>query len=505
MSRFFWIIAAGLILGGCAKPLVILPDNVGDQGLLVAKVASPDMGDVREGDPVISGRKFLSGMRKGYVVVPLHPGEYTFQALNTLAGSNSFSTPYGTYTTTHSWSFPVGRTFTIEQGKATNLGLLVFLSGQAGTSRYYLLAFDNSAEMATFLQETHPKLYRSLKDPTPIATGPFVDPGKISELRKVIALRVLKQRGRLEPDQGYIAGPAGTLARVKRNKAGELVDLVMLDTGTFADLSVCSTGPDRAACLKSTTEYLLVQGESVRTLKIPEGVTANSLHVFRDRLALVDNSLNIYDSRDGGRSWAKYSGVAWKEALGYEYYRPDQKNRFSFHNGKDGYYIYSPSMAAAKAPLMYYDYATAAYRNLMLPAGVERVEIVRETDAGLFIGPTHTELAKGKIHLLPAGSSSWEVRETPEAGCKDFAATDSSGREIQVLCKRENAWKSTDGGMSWQRMFKIDSLFNGGTGQHDDGNVLFADPPAAGRRAVRADPAGLCDDAADQLRVQTGR
>lgn len=466
MNRLRLLLAAvgfGFLLSGCATPIVFIPDDIAHQGLLVGKVVTPDMPDLLEGDPVIDGRKFSGGMRSGYVVVPLDPGEYNLESINVRTGSRTISTPYSTHTTVYSTSYPIGRSFTIERGRATNVGLLVFMAGAKGSSRYYMFALDNSKEMATFLRETHPALQASLKDAALDAPGPFLDPAKTSQLRRVIAITMLARHKHryVGTTLGYVGGPAGTLVRIKRDSTGKAVDLVVLDTGTAVDLTECSVSSDRAACMLSSSEFLLAKGESVTTMKVPEGVIGNSIHVYEGGLALVDSSMNIYNSGDDGRSWTKYDGVAWAEPLGYDWTRPDQKNRFSFVSGKRGFYLYSPTIESDKAPLLYYDYALRSYRNLSLPDSADRVKSVYETDAGLFVGPSYTAFANGKVHLLPAGGGAWQVRETPEAACKDFAVIDGSGREIQILCKKENVWKSTDGGLNWQRIFKNDSLFQG--------------------------------------------
>ena len=103
--------------------------------------------------------------------------------------------------------------------------------------------------------------------------------------------------------------------------------------------------------------------------------------------------------------------------------------------------------------------ASAALRKVELPPKTEYLSTFRETRKGLFIGPSFTFFAKGSFHFQPTGSTGWEQRRAPASGCWDIAFPDDSGDQIQLLCGVDQVWSSADGGVTWQRIFRSNSLF----------------------------------------------
>jgi photosystem II stability/assembly factor-like uncharacterized protein len=257
-----------------------------------------------------------------------------------------------------------------------------------------------------------------------------------------------------------VGGPAGTLARLVRDPGGKVTALKVLETETLSDLTYCGVATAQAACLVSTSEYLLVRGEAVARRPLPPGVVGNSMFAIRDGgIVLVDNAMNLYTSHDGGTSWSKYGGAALAKPLEGSTYQPDRRHRFGFHAGHDGFYVFSVNMSASDSAMVYADYRTATFRRLALPKTVETITAVRETEAGLYIGPAYTHFAKAKVHFLAAGGTQWKVREVPQSGCFDIAFADNSGRHVQVSCSSDSVWKSEDAGASWSRIFRVNSLF----------------------------------------------
>lgn len=472
MARFAGIIVAfavGAVLTGCAAPIVFIPEQIGERGLLIGQVAADAMPDALDGSPVVDDRTLIAGMRRGYIVVALEPGEHYLSKLSRTVSSSSVSTAVGTYYYTVDQHYPIDQKFTIEAGKATNIGLLVMQPRSKAdfamqSSLFAVSQLDNSREMATFLRETHPTLYDSLKSKNfVLAPGKYLDAKQTRQMRHEIAARNLRDSEwlRAHPGAGhYVSGAAGTVAKVTRNAAGAPTTLKVIDTGTLADLNRCWFTGAHVGCLISTSEYLLIRDETVSRHAVPAGVTANSMMVFGDQgIVIVDDAMKIYTSLDDGRRWAVYDG-ARRQPLARDTYRPDPKHRFGFHAGRDGFYVFARGMGSNDTTMVYADYRTATYRSLGLPKSAEEIQTVLETDAGVFIGPVSTDFAKAKLHFLPAGKEAWETREIPQAGCRDIAIADRSGRNLQVLCRGDNVWKSENTGANWVRLFKVNSLFN---------------------------------------------
>jgi hypothetical protein len=450
------------LAAGCARPLVMIPDDIGDQGLLIGKVSVPGVVEFTGLDPMIDGRMHVLGLRDGYIVIALSPGKYTLNALSRIAGSQTISTAVGTYYSETIQSYPLELPFTIEAGRATNIGLLVLRpSAKPNDIGKYvqIAALDNSEEMASFLRQAHPRLFASLKNPSPVlAPGRYQEP--VHRFRQRHAQELAGRKPAGTAWAYYVGGAAGTLARVEKTASGSTVRI--LDTGTFADLSRCSTSASRLVCLKSTTEYLFVRDGVLSARRVPDGVMANSMHVFGDSgIALVDDAMQIYNSLDDGRTWAQYAGATRAKPVARGV-APEPLHSFGLHAGRSGYYLYSVGMKAADTKLVHFNYAKREFALMTLPESVEYIKVLQETEEGLFIGPSHTDFAKGKLHFLPRQGDRWTARDAPQAQCRDLAFPDQRGRRLQVLCGRDSVWKSEDSGATWSRMFITDSLFRAG-------------------------------------------
>jgi photosystem II stability/assembly factor-like uncharacterized protein len=189
-------------------------------------------------------------------------------------------------------------------------------------------------------------------------------------------------------------------------------------------------------------------------------MSVNSLYAFGDvGLVAVDDAMNIHTSRDDGATWTTNSEFAFKKPLERSKDRPDSKNRFGFSAGRDGYYVYGKYLDTDQTSIVYADYRTGAYKNLQAPKDVGYVTAVQETDAGVFISPRGMEFAKSKVYFLARGSSTWEARTTPDSACIDIAFQDTTGKALQVLCARDVVFRSADGGVTWERIFRADSAF----------------------------------------------
>jgi photosystem II stability/assembly factor-like uncharacterized protein len=231
-----------------------------------------------------------------------------------------------------------------------------------------------------------------------------------------------------------------------------------LETHTLANLSTCNAAGERLVCLISREKYVSVIGDRVTQEQLPAGMNANSLHaVSRDRLVLIDDSMNVYSRTDGAATWSKYTGAAFAKPLGRDFLA-DPKHRFGVHLGAKNFYIFGRDMDEAHTRVLRGDYRTGELVNLNIP-NAEYLSSIRETQAGVFVAPRWAFFAKAKMNFLPTGSDAWRQIDTPSSGCHDLAFADDSGANLQVLCEADNVWSSKDSGASWQRIFRANSLF----------------------------------------------
>lgn len=467
MFRNIAVILSLLACGGCAAPIVMVPDAIGSRGLLLGEVCRLDGEPVPYGDPFIdkgdTGKQYLGGMRQEYLTVPLAPGQYSIRHLNEMVYSSNIYSRYNIY--------PIRVGVDIVAGQATSIGLLLLdpkpqgplpagtaASGYSSTP-YRVVALDNSTEMAMLLKDSRPQLFRSLRADQPMAASKAGSaPEMIAQARRTIISNRFEQQlrqGRAPTE--YVTGCAGTVGRMTVGSNGQAA-FKTLETRTLANLSSCNAANERLACLISREKYISVIGDRVTHEQLPAGVNANSLHaVSNDRLVLVDDSMNVYSSTDNGASWSKYSGAAFAEPLGRDF-RADPKHRFGVHVGAKNFYIFGREMNEDHTRVLRGDYRTGELVNLNIPKA-SYLSSIRETQAGLFVAPTWTFFAKGKVQFLASGSNAWQQIQTPSAGCYDLAFADDSGLNLQLLCETDTVWSSKDSGASWQRMFRANSLF----------------------------------------------
>ncbi|QKT03301.1 hypothetical protein HUS23_05520 [Ectothiorhodospiraceae bacterium 2226] len=453
-----------LLLIGCAKPLVIVPDNVGERGLLVAQVASQSMPEVLRGDPVIKHpdgehRTHIGGIRGDTLIVPLHPGEYELSYLQQMTGSSSIPTAVGTMHQTSYRNYPVHRRFTIESGRATNLGMLII--EDAGFRRVLVRQANNQNEIERFLQDRYPATYASLRAEPRIvdAPGQRLDQPELAALRRHIA----DQRARdaaWDLEEGatrLIAGPAGTLAHVRRGADGVSVEQ-LVEAPTVTDLSGCSGTARRLACVSGPHHYLLVEGDRAQERNAPAGVVINSAHAFGERgVVLADDNMRLHLSRDGGRSWSVVEEAVRAKPFDRSRYRGIALNHVVFTNGSRGFYAFE-SGGGSNTGLVHVSFDGGTPKSIPLPRSLSRLRNLVETPSGVYLTPAYTEMAKGKVHFLPREDAEWQVYDLPVAGCRDMRVAAAAPRIMDVSC-RSGYYRSEDGGRHWAPLFQAQSLF----------------------------------------------
>ena len=473
MNRYFKLLLAlaallsqTILLTGCATKSFPTPEVIGSDGLAIGQVLTVDyLRGVNT--PVINGKPYTEALSQGYFLIALKPGQYS---LDSFVGS-AFDSHVANTTYSTNYTYPINRKFTIEAGKATNLGLFLIQSRNTGTdansNKYSIFLADNSREMTTFLRETKPKLYDSLTQKQLLLTpGHYFNRAQITSLRSYIASRKINSADwkREFGNNAYVTGPAGTMAHVIRDSAGAITKFQVLETNTLADLSACTSTPRHIACLISTTEYITVKDDKVALHNLPSGVVGNSLLAFSDTgLTVVDLSMNIYTSFDNGSTWKK-SGIATLPLpIESKYKIADPKHEFSFYTTPNGHYIstqgtslYFGYAKPVENHLVYMDYRTSTYHQILLPEPVKKYHQSYKANAGLYFLPEIVLFSPTQIYFLPKDKDTFEVRTLPQPGCDAPDFPDISGNWLQLKCRDRSGpqqfWESKNGGLKWSQI-----------------------------------------------------
>src|ERR1041385_8109884 len=118
------------LVSSCQTPMVMIPDDIGDRGLLVAQISAARIADLERATPVVDNKKYQFGTRDGFVVIALDPGEYAFGYLTIDVGSNIATTsPYGRTYTQATRTEPINKRVKIEAGRITSASLLLLAPG----------------------------------------------------------------------------------------------------------------------------------------------------------------------------------------------------------------------------------------------------------------------------------------------------------------------------------------------------------------------------------------
>jgi hypothetical protein len=436
-------------LVGCAEMPVSVPKQIGNKGLLVAEVCGANItADFSSGDINVNNQNWLWGMTDGHVVGAFAAKKTEFWFVE--AGYQNI--------------LSVRQEFELKEGRATNVGLVVFAkvgltdataTGSGGDSpgirKFYL---NNEKETRAFLKKMHPALYDSLQGDKIVALGTARnDATSINTARMAVARSMIDARNYVSVPNptGYVAGCAGTLAYLKRESPDAGVLIQLLDTNTFDDLNACSASKDRVACALRSGEVLLGNGKNLVKQALPDGIVSTNVYVFGDKsLVAVDNAMTIFTSLDAGKVWTTYDGA--KLAAPPPLKASDVKlanPHFGFLAGQNGYYVYSKDMSTADSKIIYWDQKLKTFSSLALPADIKNVTVLAETEDGLALGTSwNAMVAKSRLYFQNRATGQWEERKLPQSYCRNIISTGTSKKELQLLCANE-VWKSSDQGKSW--------------------------------------------------------
>lgn len=452
-----------LFLQGCSTLIFSLPDDIGSKGLLVAQVSSRTWPHITRGYPVISSDdgklshdSIIGGMREGTIMVPLEPGTYTLERIEEYVDGYIATSGYGAIGQSTYRHYPINKPFTIESGKATNLGLIVF-EPFIGTSAGGLKAtyFDNSSEVKTFISERYPKLFASLRTPEfDYIPSPSVNDDKLLKLRRYLLAKELTygQSKSFAGKKGLITSSVGTIGWVKQQSDGQWTVDKFVDSGTVSDLSGCGFSGLRAACVLSQKSFLLINGDKIERRDAPAGIIIDTASAFGDAgVLLVDQYMRLHISRDNGKRWSVFDGAARTSPVKRYNRMTVAQGAFEIVLAPKGYYVFLKGADGGDAPIVYGEFNGTVHRLIELPDTVEDIQKLVNLKDKLLVGPAKTAFANGKLHIFDKLQTTWSIVEIPAPGCDDMFVDRNNGAHIVVLCARGKTMVTEDGGTTWHR------------------------------------------------------
>lgn len=466
-------VAAALLFGavlGCApRAIPKLPDSLEPgEGLLVARLYVLGLRAIENASIYIDGVYHPSAMVDGYIAIPLRPGEHKLSKVEAAGhlvssraidqqspyGGEGRAVPAGYYTQIIRYTtLTIDRSFRIERGKVTNLGLIVYMPvGDApGAARaanndsrsYNTATLDNGAEARFFLETNYPELMATLRsrDLFIRAPGNYLEADKLPKLRRAIAYH--EQFGSnvlTSPDASVVYGRAGTIVVLTKNdKGGESPAVEILDTGTLADILGAVRHGERYSFVTSDAALLTWERGALTREPLPQRVHPVGLYAVGARgLMVIDNRMRILTARESGAPWMEYEGVMTRTPRRDLVVASDDHGAFIAVGAWDlptaMYYIaegeVAPKIVQAPAP---------ALAGLAAPEG-GYLMMARPT--GLFM------LYPSPMFLFRSNSlKRWAIRSWPQKDCKPNPP-EADGLVMVVECGG-TTYRSTDSGATW--------------------------------------------------------
>lgn len=450
--HFLLLIALGF-LAACVSNTantVRIPDDLGQQGLLLVKLSSDHLAMLNKVQPQVNDKLYKDGYQdSGYVELVLAPGEYTFNSLMSSVQGGSNGRGEATAASASSVKYPIDKKFRIEAGKVSNLGILFFLTHAEENKKYTMVQIDNTEEARRHLQTAYPKLYASLRDKTPwLVPGVYLQAPELSALRKEIALRASTHMSAEDlAETEFLTATIGTLALIQKKPRGAAqgtpgkIDMIETHTLEDVDSQHCAAARGRLVCVLGG-RLITVNGAERRAQPLPSPMAmVDRAHVFGTRgIVLTDRRLHIFSSLNNGVNWSRYDDAVLSEPL-------DTSTKVGFENGKKGFYIYS---AGSDRTILYTPYAQLAYKKMELPAMVKNVPHLREFDGGVAIGPEFSLLGDATLYIGSFDSPQWAERRIPYTQCAKLKLEDRTSEKLSVVCLGQT-YRSNDGGRTWEK------------------------------------------------------
>lgn len=453
MVRNIGLLMLIISLLGCSigmKKVELKPSDLEGKGLLVARINSSNFSKKFSyvsfgGDVYLNDKKYSKALYYHYLVMPLDPGQYNFEKIGDITG---LSMP-GTYMMKSYSNLPINRTFTIKPGRITNLGYIVAHYTNVSEERYKIYTIDNSKHMAAYLRKEQAAAYNSLHNKSILlATGKYLSSSDLIVLRKNIALQ---SANRVEfKDKQIVSGALGVVARIYRNTNNQISRVTLIETETFDAVDYCSENKFQYACIISEGENIqMLIGRfngKPRFKSLPKGVEKAKLHVFgKHNILIIDDSFNLYVSKDNGKSFSVNSSFKLPEPEAY-------MNYAKIYRGKKGFYI---EARKENGRLIYKSHDNNVnFKLLSIPKGIKPDDIY-ETKKGIVMGPIPGIAISSEVYYLSNGSNVWSEVKIPSTLCMYIDILNYNTGKLKMECGGQYAkhhYLSKDGGVTWSKL-----------------------------------------------------
>jgi hypothetical protein len=431
------------------------PDELKTEGLLVFEMARHPVAGLGPmiwiQDAEISGKRYRGLLRSGNLfAVVLPPGEHVLESLHGQS-PNRGSSHFGGVTvySKPSAQWEANRNFTIEAGKVTNLGGLLFMENDADPRRFRL-AYIDSSKAPPSLWAANPKLAAALgSDKFSMAPGVYASPVQLNAVRtELLEAKFKTMTPAAIEHSNFVASDAGSLALLVKGD-GKPASLKLVDPGTFR-FDKCRNWSTGAACYLNDNGVLIIDDKSKTEVRYPRDFKPTDYLVFGERgIVLVDGRFRILMSRNAGQNWALDESIKLeKETFAL---RP------LLRNGAKGFYVHSKYLFGKPEVkrLLYSPYEKLELRPIEMPEEVEKIDIFLESDRGLYVAFTTTKNT-APLYFQANGKTEWEKRATiPGGGCLHLFADRKDSNRLTAICSSQTKseakeYLSDDDGLSWR-------------------------------------------------------
>ncbi|MFW2373092.1 MAG: hypothetical protein ACN4GM_08215 [Gammaproteobacteria bacterium] len=425
-------------MGVKKEPLT--PSDLAGNGILVAKIDSNGRFKTT-GDAYINGEKYSDALLHGDLVISLKPGSYTLETIG-------YS--YQTSTSNKSEGYPVNLSFTIKQGRVTNLGQIFAYYKSFSDKQYKLYTIDNSPQAAEYLKQEQPAIYLLVrKNKIMLAKGKYLSKGDTNKLRKLIAYSSAIET--LSKDVRIVYGELGTVASVIRNKNNQIKDFKLIETGTLDEISYCSENSVNYACVvpNGINRKILAGkiGGKYKLTDMPGELNNVKIQLSgKNDIVLVDNYLKLYESNNDGKTFSVNTEFTRTEPV-------QNMGWINFYNSKKGFYLTVFSHSKSENLIIFKPQSTkASFISIPLPKEVGRVRELNETKNNLIMGAYPGSFSSSEVYYLKHGSNNWKEVTVPTRSCNKIDVLNYAAGKLKMKCGYSQTLQnyiSNDSGASW--------------------------------------------------------
>lgn len=419
-----------LLLIGCVtiQSRPELPTSIQGKGLVIAEpiLVGNHITSLGYADVIINGKK-KGKVGNSHFAFVLPPGEYTLESFRR--------------TLVNTTTYPMNLKFSIRAGEVTNLGQLLLVNDpeDLGQQRYFVFPVDNTEDTKYFLKTFYPKLFKSLS-PNSIRLGldNYKDGSELLKLRNYI----IAQRLRKYPDwDGYIVGPAGIVAQIKRNN-DKITGFELIHSPTMSGIKmVADHDPtDRFLFFTSDQRLYSIRKGSIQQLDLPS--TQDLQNIFltgKQDIVLCYKGFKLQISNNDGQTWRAFDGAAVKHS---------QYSKNMLVEDVDGYFIYN----SHPAQILYSTYGGSAFKIIPMPEGVDGIKRLSARYSELFLETNiipWTQKTPNPFYIKAKNSSKWVKKFMPRAMCDSIEFIDDSNTNLWTNCD-QTIYRSYNSGTDWR-------------------------------------------------------